>query len=146
MMGLAGWLIFIVLLLTTGVLIGLVLYDYGMTHERVRLAERERQLRVERDALERTQRINEKFWQARTAMRNEALRASPRRDRPSAAMTDHGGGTWLKKVTSAVAVLLLVAATARMVWWLIEPLVPGLIILLTLIVVFGLAFGLFRRP
>lgn len=73
-MGPAGWLIFIVLLLTIGALIGLVLYYHEMTHERVRLAERERQLRVERDALEQTQRMNEAFWQARTTMRNEALR------------------------------------------------------------------------
>jgi hypothetical protein len=52
MMGPAGWLIFVVLLLTIGALIGLVLYDHEMTNERLRLVERERQLRVERDALE----------------------------------------------------------------------------------------------
>lgn len=58
---------------------------------------------------------------------------------------NHGDGGWLNKIVSAVAVLLLVAISARVVWWLIQPLVPFLIVALVLIVVFGVAFGWFRR-
>jgi hypothetical protein len=58
---------------------------------------------------------------------------------------DHDGGSWLGKVASAVVVVLFVAAGARVAYELLAPLVPGLIILLILMVVFGVAFGLFRR-
>lgn len=58
---------------------------------------------------------------------------------------DHGGGSWLGKVASAVVVLLFVATGARVAYELIAPLIPGLIVLLILIVVFGVAFGILRR-
>ncbi len=60
-------------------------------------------------------------------------------------MTNHGGGSWLRKVASAVVVVLFVALGARVAYELLAPLVPLLIVLLVLIVVFGFAFDLFRR-
>ncbi len=60
-------------------------------------------------------------------------------------MTNDGGGSWLKKVASAVAVLLLIAAAARLIYELLKPLIPGLIVFLALILIFGVAFGFFRR-
>jgi hypothetical protein len=73
------WLLFLAevavfLILGLGMHIGARMRDRETADERVRLAERERQLQVEWDALEQTQRINEAFWQARTALRDEALR------------------------------------------------------------------------
>lgn len=58
---------------------------------------------------------------------------------------DHGGGSWLRKVASAVAVLLLVAAAARLIYELLKPLIPTLVVLAVLILIFGVAFGFFRR-
>lgn len=60
-------------------------------------------------------------------------------------MTTNGGGTWLKKLISAVAILLVVAVVSRIVFELLKPLIPGLVILLILAVVFAVAFGAFRR-
>lgn len=75
MMNLIDWLLIAaVLILGIGMFIGAVLYDQETADEHARLAERERQLQAEWDALEQAQRINDSFWQARTAMRNEVLR------------------------------------------------------------------------
>lgn len=51
----------------------------------------------------------------------------------------------LMHVFSAVIVVLFVAVGTRVAYELLEPLVPGLLVLLALIVIFGVVFGLFRR-
>jgi hypothetical protein len=58
---------------------------------------------------------------------------------------NHGDGGWLNKIVSAVAVLLFVGLAARVIWWLIEPLVPFLIVTLVLILVYIVALGGRRR-
>jgi hypothetical protein len=50
-----------------------------------------------------------------------------------------------KKAMTALVMVLLVAAGARMVWELLVPLVPGLIVLAMFGVVFAVVFGQFRR-
>lgn len=51
----------------------------------------------------------------------------------------------IRKVFSAVTVVLFVAAGARVTYELLAPMVPGLVVLLVLIVIFAVAFGVFQR-
>lgn len=46
---------------------------------------------------------------------------------------------------SAVVVCLAVAVGARLVWWLTEPLLPYLLVLVGLGAVYALVLGRFRR-
>lgn len=54
-------------------------------------------------------------------------------------------GPWTAKVMSAVLVCLAVAVGARLVWWLTEPLLPYLLVLVGLGAVYALVLGRFRR-
>ncbi|SRR5579875_1602740 len=73
-----GSLIAAILILGVGVLIGLVigivLCSRTTADEWAGLIENRRQLQIEWDALKDTERDNQRFWAARTAMRDEALR------------------------------------------------------------------------
>ncbi len=60
-------------------------------------------------------------------------------------MSTNGGATWQAKAMSAVVVLLVVAAGARLAWELLRPLVPVLLVVLVLGVVYAAVFGKFRQ-
>jgi len=59
-------------------------------------------------------------------------------------MADHSA-KWEAKVMSAVVVVLVVAAGARVAWELLAPLVPALVVLVGLGVVYAVLFGVFRK-
>jgi hypothetical protein len=52
---------------------------------------------------------------------------------------------WQAKAMSAVVVVLSVAVGARVVWELTAPLVPLLVVAVTLAAVYAVAFGRWRR-
>jgi hypothetical protein len=52
---------------------------------------------------------------------------------------------WTNTVIKAAWSLVFVAVAAYIVWWLLEPLLPLLVILLVLIGILRLAVGWFRR-
>lgn len=60
-------------------------------------------------------------------------------------MSEAPAAGWARRVVRAAFVLLLVAGVARVTYELLEPLVPGLLVLVFLVVVYALAFGRFRR-
>jgi len=52
---------------------------------------------------------------------------------------------WHAHVAQAVTLLLAVAIGARVIWYVLAPLVPGLIVLSVLAVIYAFVFGRFRR-
>lgn len=52
---------------------------------------------------------------------------------------------WMNSAVKAAWSLVFVAIAAYVVWWLLEPLLPGLLLVLVLIGVLRLAVGWFRR-
>lgn len=51
---------------------------------------------------------------------------------------------WLHKAFAAVLVVLVTAIGARIAWALLEPLVPGLLMVVALVVIYAMVFGKFR--
>ena len=64
--------------LVAGVLAGLVIACSWRSDERESVAQSKAELQEQWDALNQTQRLNAAFWDARTAMRDEAMRQSRR--------------------------------------------------------------------
>lgn len=54
-------------------------------------------------------------------------------------------GRWLHKTFAAVLVVLVTAVGARVAWVLLEPLVPGLLLVVALVVVYAVILGKLRR-
>jgi len=54
-------------------------------------------------------------------------------------------GRWVTTVYTAVVTLALTALVARIVWWLLEPLLPVLYVLISLGLVLATLCGWFRR-
>jgi predicted acylesterase/phospholipase RssA len=77
----------VLLMLCTGIIIGALVgsgYAEDQLAERSReLNAREAELDAQWQALEKTQRLNQNFWQARQLMREEALRHNQHPDNPS---------------------------------------------------------------
>jgi hypothetical protein len=59
-------------------------------------------------------------------------------------MNGEGDG-WRKRAFGALGLILAVAIAARVVWALLEPLVPGLVALVVLGVVYAITFGKSRQ-
>ncbi len=53
------------------------------------------------------------------------------------------GQSWLSRVTGALVLVVAIAVVARVVWGLLGPLVPGLVVLL---VVGSILISIFRGP
>lgn len=62
-----------------------------------------------------------------------------------AAVVEDKGRKWQTKAMSAVVVVLSVAVGARVAWELLAPLLPLLIVAVTLAGVYALVFGRLRR-
>lgn len=54
-------------------------------------------------------------------------------------------GRWLHKAFAAVLVVLVTAVGARAAWALLEPLVPGLLLVVTLVIIWAVLVGKLRR-